>query len=121
MANIREFRDFKGDDVVLLWLTRGELPALRHALATARIDGHATLTFGACNLVLKTHHATGVNLSAAAAEICFTDADGEHLNGLLDGLLQGTGPGHQYIDIDWPVPTLMISIDEYPPNFGDDG
>jgi hypothetical protein len=28
MANIRKFHDFKGDDVVLLWLTREELPAL---------------------------------------------------------------------------------------------
>jgi hypothetical protein len=36
---------------------------------------------------------------------------------LIEGLAVGTEPGHQYMDIAWPVPTLMISVDEYPADF----
>ncbi len=87
MASIREFHDFKGEDVVLLWMTREDLRSF---------------------------------LSGAEAEICLTDGDAEQFEGLLNGLLLGSEPGHQYMDIDWPVGTLMISVDEYPDDFGND-
>jgi hypothetical protein len=117
MANIREFYDFKGDDVVLLWLTRGELPALSQALGPLQADGSSAITLGDCRLLLKKHTSTGVNLTPSAAEICLTDADVGQLEGLIEGLVRATGPGHQYMDIGWPVPTLMISVDEYPADF----
>ena len=118
MANIREFHDFKGDDVVLLWLSREELRALRQELDVAKLNGSAAITFDECRLLLKKRRTTGVNLSISQAEICLTDTDIEQFGGLLDGLLQDSGPGHQYMDIGWPVPMLMISVDEYPADFG---
>jgi hypothetical protein len=114
MANIREFHDFKGDDVILLWLTRNELRALRQELGTVQQNGRAAITLGQCHLVLKKHGVSGVNLSASETQICLTDTDVEQFEGLLDGLLLGDGPGHQYMDIAWPVRTLMISVGEYP-------
>ncbi len=120
MASIREFHDFKGEDVVLLWMTREDLRSLRTTLEAAQSNGSAAVTLGACRLSLKRHRATGVNLSGAEAEICLTDGDAEQFEGLLNGLLLGSEPGHQYMDIDWPVGTLMISVDEYPDDFGND-
>ncbi len=76
MANIREFHDFKGDDVVLLWLTRGELPALSRALGPLLANGSVAVTLGDCRILLKKHRATGVNLTASAAEICLADVVG---------------------------------------------
>lgn len=120
MANIREFHDFKGDDVILLWLTREELPVLRQALDAVRESGGSAITLAGSRLILRKHRATGVNLSKSEAEICLTDGAAEELAGLVDGLLLDSEPGHQYMDIGWPVPTLMISVDEYPADFGDD-
>lgn len=117
MASIREFQDFKGDDVVLLWLVRAELPALSQSLGSLQTEGSVATTLGDCRLLLKKHSSTGVNLTASAAEICLTDADVEQLEGLIEGLVRAIGPGHQCMDIGWPVPTLMISVDEYPADF----
>jgi hypothetical protein len=117
MASIREFHDFKGDDVILLWLTREELPAVTQALGSVQANGTVGVTLGDCRLLLKKHGETGVNLTTSEAEICLTDADVEQLEGLIEGLVLGVGPGHQYMDIGWPVPTLMISVDEYPTDF----
>jgi hypothetical protein len=117
MANIRKFHDFKGDDVVLLWLTREELPALRQALDALPANGSVAVAFGNCRLLLKKHRSTGVNFTGSEAEICIADADAGQLAGLIEGLAVGTEPGHQYMDIAWPVPTLMISVDEYPADF----
>jgi hypothetical protein len=117
MANIREFFDFKGEDVILLWLTREELPALMQALRAVEASGTVGVTLGDFRLLLKKHRATGVNLATSAAEICLTAADVEKLAGLIEGLVLGIGPGHQYMDIGWPVPTLMVSVDEYPADF----
>jgi len=114
MANIREFHDFKGDDVILLWLMREELPALRQALSAAHANGSVAVTLGDCRLLLRNYSSTGVNLRNSEAEICLTDADLEQLEGLIEGLVLGVGPGHQYLDIGWPTRTLMISVDEYP-------
>ena len=118
MANIREFHDFKDDDVVLLWLTREELPALMQAVREVLANGSATVALGDCRLLLKKHRATGVNLTTPGAEICLTETDIEQLNGLVEGLVLGEERGgHQYMDIELPVPTLMISVDEYPADF----
>lgn len=118
MANIREFHEFKGGDVVLLQLTRDELPALTQALEAVRADGSAAVALQGCRLLVKKHGATGVNIRAGAdAEICLMDADIEQFDGLIRGLLFGSEPGHQYMDIGWPVPTLIISIDEYLADF----
>jgi hypothetical protein len=117
MANIREFHDFKGDHVVLLRLTRGELPALSQALGPLHAHGNVAVTLGDCRLLLKKYRSTGVNLAGSVAEICLTAADVEQLEGLVEGLVRANGPGHQYMDIGWPVPTLMISVDEYPADF----
>ncbi len=117
MANIRKFRDFKGDDVVLLWLTREELPALAQAVGALQSNESVAITLGDCPLVLKKHGSTGVNVATSAAEICLTDTDVEQIEGLIEGLVRATGPGHQYMEIEWPVPTLMISVDEYPADF----
>jgi hypothetical protein len=118
MAKIREFHDFKGEDVVLLLLTPAELALLRQELPLSHSTKRSAITLGECRLLLKKHRATGVNLSSAGAEICLQESDLEQFEGLIDGLLTGPGPGHQYMDISWPVATLMISVDEYPPDFG---
>jgi hypothetical protein len=117
MANIREFHDFKGHDVVLLWLSRDELPALSQALGPLHANGSVAVTLGDCRLLLKKQRSTGVNLTTSAAEICLADADVEQLEGLIEGLIRTSGPGHQYMDIGWPGPTLVISVDEYPADF----
>jgi hypothetical protein len=117
MANIREIHDFKGDDVVLLWLTRSELPVLRQAVGALRANDDIAVTLGECRLLLNKHPSTGANLARTETEICLTETDVEQLEGLVDGLVRATGPGHQFLDIAWPVPTLMISVDEYPTDF----
>lgn len=117
MAHIRTFHDFKGDDVILLRLTRDELPALTQALGDVKVNGAIGITLGNCSLCLKKHGETGVNLSISEIEICLTDADVKQLEGLIEGLALSVGLGHQYMDIAWPVPTLLISVDEYPAAF----
>ncbi len=117
MANICTFHDFKGDNVILLRLTREELPALTQALRDVKANGIIAITLGDCRLLLKKHGKTGVNLSMLETEVCLTDSDVEQLEDLIEGLALGDGPGHQYMDIAWPAPTLMISVNEYPAAF----
>ena len=122
MGSIREFRDFKGNDVVLLLLNQQELRTLRQALDVFLRGDETSIMLGDRVLSLrKQSRATGVNIAATGAELCLTEADAEQMAGLLDGLLEGSGSGHQYMDIAWPTPTLMISVGEYPEGFGDDG
>jgi hypothetical protein len=40
----------------------------------------------------------------------------EELTGKVEGLLQSSGPAHQYVDLAASEPTLLLSVDEYVPS-----
>lgn len=102
-----------GDDAVLLAMDRAGVEAVRKAVTQAQEQGSSQLD-----------HAGIIHefiIDAGAADIDLRDdravwrLDSDTANEIIEKLtaLETPGPGHHYVDLSAPAPTLVLSCDEY--------
>lgn len=116
MLYVAEF--YFGDDVVLLAFDDAGVPIFHAALSDALLRGsselkHSGVTHefrvqtGAADIELSDNHVVwrlDRNIAAEISEYLAAHGEAKHT-------------GHQYVDIHTPAETLVISFDEYPPEF----
>lgn len=117
MLSVELVRGFKQQDVILVAMDRDGAKALLAALERAATDpnGQASVGRGYDVRIVAAGGAASIDLDQEHSVWRLSRSILDQMAGQVQGLLQEEGPGHHYVDISEPVPTLVLSLDEYGP------
>lgn len=102
-------------DVVLAAADRDGLRIFQYAVRSAHESGQATFDIdGVQQRIVRESGTADMELGSQTVVWRFDDTKLVEILDKLSPLIDGEGPGHQYIDdLNSPAPTLMMSVDEY--------
>jgi hypothetical protein len=115
MAKLRvePFEDM-GDPAILLNADRDGIRMFQISVSLAHDNGEATFEFdGITHHVVRQDGAADIELGLQTVVWRFDDANLAEMLDLMVPLVNGTRPGHQYVDLNGPVEVLVLSVDEY--------
>jgi hypothetical protein len=102
-----------GDEAILAYADRAGMRMFQSAVRSAQKDGRATFEIdGIQHQIVRQGNAADVEQEPQAVMWRFDDAKLSELLDLIAPLIDTQGGGHQYIDLNRPVPTLTLSVDE---------
>jgi hypothetical protein len=103
-----------GYDAVLVGADRNGMRMLQSAVRSAHDDGAASFEFDAIeHHVVRQDGAADIELGSQTVVWRFDDAQLVEMLDLIEPLVDTEGAGHQYVDLNSPAETLILSVDEY--------
>lgn len=114
LFRVLPFEDI-GVPAILVDADRGGLRMFESALRSAYESGAAAFEFNSIRHAIVCHEgAADIVIGLASVQWRFDAAKLIEVLDLIGPLFAGDRPGHQYVDVDSPVETLVLSLDEYP-------
>jgi hypothetical protein len=103
-----------GYDAVLVDADRDGMRILQSAVRSAHDGGPASFEFDAIkHHVVRQDSAADIELGPQTVVWQFDDAKLVEMLDLIEPLVDTEGAGHQYVDLNSPAETLILSVDEY--------
>jgi hypothetical protein len=103
-----------GYDAVLVGADRDGMRMLQSAVRSAHVDGAASFEFNAIkHHIVRQDGAADIELGPQTVVWRFDDAQLAEMLDLIEPLVEIIKPAHNYLDLNSPAETLILSVDEY--------
>lgn len=102
-----------GDEAILACADRAGMRMFQSAVRATQKDGQATFEIeGVRHQIVRQGNGADVEQEPHTIVWRFDDAKLSEILNLIGPLIDTEGAGHQYVDLNSPVPTLTLSVDE---------
>jgi hypothetical protein len=103
-----------GDEAILAYADRSGMRVFQSAVQSARGDGRATFELdGIQHKLVRQAAAADIEQGPQTVVWRLADAKLTEILDLVEPLVDIEKPGHQYVDLNSPVSTLTLSVNEY--------
>ena len=114
IINVDRRDDFRGDDVVLLAMDDEGVIEVLKAIREAMSSGGPIYLRGALHHELRIEAGrSDLLLTESGVTWCFSEPKYAEVVSKLEAMVALGRASHQYVDIAAPVPTLVLSMNEY--------